>query len=88
MISAVRKLIVLSDNCSFRILMFLTEYRENVTSLQAPIRFASTTWVGLHPRARPTIVAISVLPILGVRELMCPTIDHLLYALINQMSMW
>ena len=33
----------------------LVEYRENATSLQGHIRFAISTWVGLHP--------ISVLPI-------------------------
>ena len=40
MVSAVRKLIILSDNCSFRTLVFLMEYRQNPTSLRSHIRFA------------------------------------------------
>ena len=63
MVTAVRKLIILSDYCSNRTLVFLVEYCENATSLQGHTRFASSTWVGLHPRASLTIVAISVLPI-------------------------
>ena len=61
MATTVRKLIILSDYCSNWTLVFLVEYRENATSLQGHIRFAISTWVGLHSRASPTIVAISVL---------------------------
>ena len=48
--SAVRKLITLFENCGYRTLGFLVKYR----------RLAMSTWVGLHPRARPTISVISV----------------------------
>ena len=63
-VSAVQKLIILSDNCSYWTLVFLVEYRQNTTSLQGHIQFAISTWVGLHPQARAMISALSVLPIL------------------------
>ena len=39
----------------------LVEYLQNAMLLKGHFRFTISTWVGLHPRASPTIVAISVL---------------------------
>ena len=40
---------------------FLAEYHLNVKLLQGHIQFVIHMWVGLHPRAGLTIVAISIL---------------------------
>ena len=48
MISAVWKLIVLSDNCSFQTLVFLGEYRENATSFQAVCKHCVGGATSLH----------------------------------------
>ena len=62
-VSAVRKLIILSDNCSYRTLLFLLEYRQNATSLQCQFQVAISTWMELNFQLRLTISAISVLQI-------------------------
>ena len=79
MISAVRKLIILYNNCSYRTLGFLVKYRQNATLLQGHFWFAISTCVGLHPCTRPTVSAISILLVLVSEYLMCPTIDCLLF---------
>ena len=51
--------------------------------LQGHINFCLQSYVGgLHPCASPTIPAISVLPILVSVELMCLTIDRLLWLMV------
>ena len=69
MVRATKKLIILSDICSYRTREFLMKYRQRV---------AISAWVELQPRARQKISAISVLLILVSEWLMCLTVDHLL----------
>ena len=65
MVSAVQKLIILSEDCSYWTLVFVVEYCQNTaTSLQGHIWFAISMWVGLHPHTSPMIPAISILLIL------------------------
>ena len=63
MVSAVRKVIILSDNCSYWTLVFSGEISSH-RSIVTLTRFAISVWVGIYPRARSMISAISVLPIL------------------------
>ena len=69
MVSSVQKLIILSDNRSYQVLVFFDKYHKNATSLQHHFQFVISTWI--HPRARPTILAVSILPIwyLGINIL-------------------
>lgn len=67
-VTAVQKLIILCDNCSFQTLVFLVEYHQNATSLQDHIQIAFNMLVGLHPPARLTITTISIRsPNIGVQ---------------------
>ena len=56
LVSAVHKLVILTDSCSYRTIMCLVKYRKNALTWTV-----ISMWVGLHPRASQAISAISVL---------------------------
>ena len=57
----VRKLIILSDDCSCRTPTFIATWHRDTATLWRHRRFAECVRVGLHPGARPKSVAITVL---------------------------